>query len=95
MKLIKPATNGKKTETPTIPENFQIPEFYSNTVTINFSPFEFELGHLLLDSKGVVKGAINIRLSPQTAKSVYEILGKQLENYEEKVGEIALPSVGN
>lgn len=91
MKIIKGNNDKKNTDIPELPEGQQIPEFYSNTVAINYSPYEFELQHLLVDSKGQMKGAINVRLSPQTAKSFMKVLAHQLAGYEEILGEIALP----
>lgn len=92
MKLVKNQNSGKNTpDLPEPPDGQQIPEFYSNTVAINYSPYEFELQHILVDSKGQMKGAINVRLSPQTAKSLLQVLAHQIAGYEEVLGEIVLP----
>jgi hypothetical protein len=68
-----------------------VPEFYANSVAINVSPFEVEMQHLLVDSAQTVKGAVNIRLSPQTAWTLSRALAKNLAEYESKFGPISLP----
>ncbi len=51
-----------------VPEpSMGIPEFYANTVQVNVNAFEVELGAMLVDSKQQLKGALNLRLSPQSA----------------------------
>lgn len=66
----------------------QIPEFYANMVQVYTNAFELELKNLLVDSQQNVKGAINIRMSPQTALTLSNILADQLRQYEELFGEI-------
>lgn len=90
MKLLKP-NNNNKTLIPEAPAGQPIPEFYTNMVGINVSPYEFEFATMLVDSKGQMKGAINIRMSPQTAKSLLGALHSQVTEYEKNVGEIVLP----
>jgi hypothetical protein len=85
---IKKLNFAKQPETGESPA---IPEFYANTIIVNVSPFEFEVQNLLVDSQRNVKGAVNLRYSPQTAWTLYKALEKQIERYEEMNGEIALP----
>jgi len=65
-----------------------IPEFYVNSVSISPSLYEFELTHMLLDSESRMKGAFNVRMSPQTAKSVLELLHEEVTAYEKQHGKI-------
>lgn len=69
----------------------QVPEFYANMVMLNVSPFEVELQNLLVDSGQNVKGAVNIRMSPQTAWMLSRSLERQLAYYEKRYGNISLP----
>jgi len=69
-------------------QNQVIPEFYVNSVSISPSLYEFELTHMLLDSEGRMKGAFNVRMSPQTAKSVLELLHEEVTAYEKQHGKI-------
>ena len=78
---------------PAMPATDQpVPEFYANSIFINVSPFELELQNLLVDSQQAVKGAVNVRMSPQTAYTLSRALNKQLEEYERQCGPIALPA---
>ena len=72
-------------------DSLAIPEFYANTVALNVSPFEVELQNMLVDSERNLKGAVNIRLSPQTAWLLSRSLNRQLAHYEQEYGQIALP----
>jgi hypothetical protein len=65
-----------------------IPEFYVNSVSISPSVYEFELTHMLLDSEGRLKGAFNVRMSPQTAKAVLELLTEEVAAYEKQYGKL-------
>ncbi len=69
-----------------------VPEFYTNSISINVSPFEFEIQNLLVDSTRRIKGAVNIRMSPQTALTLAGALNKQLAEFEKQCGPIALPA---
>ncbi len=81
---------SEKPKTP--PEQtVQIPEFYANTIQVNVNAFEVELGALLVDSKQQLKGALNLRLSPQTAMMLGKILTEQMATYEQQFGKIPLP----
>ena len=91
-KKTNPEDSGNGTGSPTLPGTDQpIPEFYANSIFINVSPFELELQNLLVDSQQNVKGAVNVRMSPQTAYTLSRALNKQLEEYERQCGPIALP----
>lgn len=72
-------------------QTLQIPEFYANTVQVNVNAFEVELSALLVDSKQQLKGALNLRLSPQTAMMLGKILTEQMATYEQQFGKIPLP----
>jgi len=63
-----------------------IPEFYTNSILVNISSFELELQSLLVDSQQNIKGAVNIRMSPQTAWTLSKALAKHLALYDEKFG---------
>ena len=39
------------TQNTDFPDGQNIPEFYTNLIEINYSPFEFEFSNLLVDSK--------------------------------------------
>ena len=69
----------------------QIPEFYTNNIGINVNPSEVELRNLLVDSDANIKGAINLRMSPQTAWILFKSLGRQIDQYEKDFGKIPLP----
>ncbi len=73
-------------------EPIPVPEFYTNSVLINVSPFEVELQNMLVDSSQNLKGAISVRMSPQTAWTLSKALAKNLADYEARFGEIALPA---
>ena len=86
------ALTRKTPEQPEVPDmQAPVPEFYSNSVGINVSPFEVELQHMLVDSAQNMKGAVNIRMSPQTAWTLSRALAKNLAEYESKFGPISLP----
>lgn len=72
-------------------EALPVPEFYANSIAINVSPFEVELQNLLVDSAQTLKGAVNVRMSPQTAWTLSKALAKNLAEYEAKFGPISLP----
>ena len=69
----------------------QIPEFYTNAILLNSSPFEVEIQNRLVDSAGNLKGAVNLRMSPQTAWTLWKALGKQIEAYERSYGALPIP----
>lgn len=74
------------------PAELQAAEFYSNSVRIASSPFEIAVQHQLVDAPGNVKGAVNIRMSPQTAWTFARALAKQIEAYEKEFGPVQLPA---
>ncbi len=69
----------------------QIPEVYSNTALVNFSPYEFEIT-LGLGSSNYegVKPAVNVRMSPQFAKEFYKVLQENVDLYQEHVAKIVV-----
>lgn len=56
----------------------QLGEFYSNTVQVRGTSFEVEIRHLLVDSDGIVKGGMNIRMSPEAAAGLAGLLRRQM-----------------
>lgn len=82
---------SKDEQIPPVGEAPLTPEFYANSIAINVSPFEVELQNLLVDSAQTLKGAVNVRMSPQTAWTLSKALAKNIMEYEAKFGEIALP----
>ena len=56
----------------------QLGELYSNTVQVSATNFEVEIRHLLVDSEGMVKGGTNIRMSPDAAAGLANILNRQI-----------------
>lgn len=69
----------------------QAVEFYTNQVTVSFSPFDFELRSVIGDSNGNLKAALNLRMSPQSALQLADALQKSVREYEQKVGVIPFP----
>lgn len=82
---------GQGQEQPAAPQELAIPEFYANSLTVKASPFEFEIQAQLIDSAQKLKGALNIRLSPQTAWALSRALATNVAEYEKQCGKIALP----
>ncbi|MFZ5629150.1 MAG: DUF3467 domain-containing protein [Spirochaetota bacterium] len=81
----------RKTDHEPQPPAQAIPEFYANTVQVNVNPFEVELSAMLVSSKNELKGALNLRLSPQTAAALAKILTEQMAAYEQQFGKIPMP----
>lgn len=72
---------------------------YSTNCLINFTPAEFifDFGTLHpgiteLNLKAKIRYHTRVRISPQTAKMIAQLLNRQVEQYEKKIGEIRLPS---
>mgnify|MGYP001192553435 CR=1 FL=1 len=66
--------------------DMQLGEFYSNTVQVRATNFEVEIRHLLVDSDGLVKGGMNIRMSPEAAAGLAQILNRQMAEMVEQNG---------
>lgn len=64
----------------------QLGEFYSNRVQVGGTNFEVEIRHLLVDSDGLVKGGMNIRMSPEAAAGLAQILNRQIGEMGEQNG---------
>ncbi|MBI40952.1 MAG: hypothetical protein CMF59_15240 [Leptospiraceae bacterium] len=56
----------------------QLGELYSNTVQVRATNFEVEIRHLLVDSDGLVKAGSNIRMSPEAAAGLANVLNRQV-----------------
>ena len=75
---------AKKNEVQQVPE---VAEIYTNSLQVLVSPYEFLL-QLGLETSGKVKPICNIRMSPQHAKKLAEVLTKSIREYEEKIGKL-------
>ena len=69
-----------------------IPELYTNSAMVNFSPFEFEITLGLASStyQGI-RPVVNVRMSPQFAKELARILAENIAAYEGNFGELPVP----
>jgi len=65
----------------------EIPEIYTNNVRTVITVYEVLL-QLGLETSGKVKPICNIRMSPQHAKKLAEVLTKSIAEYEEKIGKL-------
>ncbi len=63
-----------------------IPEVYGNVANISYSPYEMEmtLGLISSNYEGI-KPVVNVRMSPQFAKELAEILLINVEKYEQQI----------
>jgi hypothetical protein len=65
---------------------------YSNNITVRVTPFDIQLilGEIIsLDErKLVIENLLAVNLSPQTAKSLLNVLSGQIDTYERQFGEI-------
>ena len=63
-----------------------IPEVYGNVANISYSQYEVELTLGLISStyEGI-KPVVNLRMSPQFAKELAQILAMNVQRYEEQV----------
>ena len=77
---------GKKEEKKINPVA-EIPEIYTNNVRTVITAYEVLL-QLGLETSGKVKPICNIRMSPQHAKRLAEVLTKSIAEYEEKIGKL-------
>ncbi len=71
-------------------EGMEIPEIYTNSVKTGISIYEIML-QLGLESDGKVKPICNVRMSPQHAKMLSEVLSRSVAEYEKKIGKIPFP----
>ena len=65
----------------------EIPEIYTNNVRTVITAYEVLL-QLGLETSGKVKPICNIRMSPQHAKRLAEVLTKSIREYKEKIGKL-------
>ena len=68
-------------------QDMQLGEFYSNTVQVRATNFEVEIRHLLVDSDGLVKGGMNVRMSPEAAAGHASILNRQMSEMQQGNGQ--------
>ena len=70
----------------------EIPNYYTNSVNITSSIYEFMLTFALKSEPSLDPEPIAIiRMSPHHAKVFSKVFAKNVESYEKKVGEIKLP----
>jgi Protein of unknown function (DUF3467) len=68
------------------------PEFYADAVRINLTPYGVRLDYgLTTDSPNDSRAVATVRMSPQHAVVMYQMLKKSLRLFEEQVGKINLP----
>ena len=65
----------------------EIPEICTNNVRTVITAYEVLL-QVSLETSGKVKPICNIRMSPQHAKKLAEVLTKSIAEYEEKIGKL-------
>ena len=66
-----------------------IPEIYTNSANALVTPYEILL-QLGLETQGNIKQICNIRMSPQHAKALSQMLNNTVAQYEKQIGEISL-----
>jgi len=77
-----------------------VPEFYIDSVQFNFSAYTvtFRCGIQRQDPQHPEKQQseilVTLRMSPQHAKALHQTLGTSLSRYEDKIGPISLPALG-
>lgn len=77
-----------------------VPEFYIDAVQFNFSAYTVTLrcGIQRQDPQHSERPQpeilVTLRMSPQHAKALHQTLGTSLSRYEERVGPISLPPLG-
>ncbi len=88
------STHPKRRKTDLDPDSNSpaVPEFYANRMQVNLSVYELEIAAQLADSDGNLKGAVNIRLSPQLARVFAKNLAQSVNDYEKQFGKIPQPS---
>ena len=93
--MIKTPKDEPITTEKSIPQEkpVSIPELYTNSAMVNFSPYEFEVTLGLGSStyQGV-RPVVNMRMSPQFAKELARILTENVAAYENNFGELAAPA---
>lgn len=67
---------------------------YANFVAVSHSAYEMRIEFLVEspEQDQRLKEVADLRLSPQMAKQLCEILKKSIANYEEKIGVIPAPT---
>ncbi|TAL35945.1 MAG: DUF3467 domain-containing protein [Spirochaetes bacterium] len=79
----------QKQQAPASPQQIVVPEVYTNTAIVNFSPYEFELTFGLGSSNYQgIKPLVNVRMSPQFAKEFARIISENVKMYEQNIGAI-------
>jgi len=70
----------------------EIPNYYTNSVNITSSIYEFMLTFALKSEPSIEpEPLLIIRMSPHHAKVFSRIFAKNVESYEKNIGEIKLP----
>jgi Protein of unknown function (DUF3467) len=69
---------------------------YANAANMDVTPWDFKIAFGELkksDGKMVIEQTVEVTMSPQHAKALAEMLGTNVRQYEEQVGEIKLPKM--
>jgi hypothetical protein len=67
-------------------------QIYSNSVTISSSSVDFTLDFKTRLPHEEAESKVKIFVSPQLAKTILNLMQKQVDNFENMYGEISLPS---
>jgi hypothetical protein len=69
------------------------PEFYSDSASVGLNPFGVVITFgLITDSPGSQRTQVVVRMSPQHALALTQVLRNHLRKYQEQVGPIPLPA---
>lgn len=66
-----------------------VPEIYTNSANALVTPYEILL-QLGLETQGNIKPICNVRMSPQHAKALSQMLTNTVAQYKKQIGEINL-----
>ena len=68
---------------------------YSNIANSSVSAIDFRITFCEViqadESKRIIREHVTVTMAPEQAKALYELLGKNLKDYEEQVGPIRFP----
>ena len=67
------------------------PEYFSDGLSIELNPYSVNLIFGITHGEQPAKNIASVRMSPQHAYVMTQILRKHLREYEDKVGKIQLP----
>ena len=72
-------------------DSHKIPEFYTNSVNMYVSPYDFTFAFGIFNPDGDSSHQFRVHMSPQHAKALKIVLDKFLEIYESQFVPIRLP----